>query len=271
MRNILKSSVAAAVGGVLAWAGSASGQTVPVAETPPTSCTTPTFSVSVQVNQGVANPAQCGAQACDEYVYTVTSASYSIDHTVVAVSASQKVLSTLPGSTIAPLGVGDSATGFLKYADHEYPVRFNCSAGKSEVAKMYLPAGSKPRIGTVLVRSGTKKTESCLIATPGVAPTNPQFQPVYVTQKLLVAGGKCIADLIYDQTGQLVDVQLAAENTNPDCRAGQPSDGVVLVNGEPLQNNVSPLGITFGTNTTTCYGPPVPSIPRCICTKAPCP
>jgi len=252
---------------------------VPVEENPPRACQTESqgFTVTaVPDAQGrFPKSIQCGSETCSEYRYRVVS-TLNIDHTVISVSATQKIdFSRTSGTAAVPFRLGDpdTTTGFLANAVHEYPVRFNASNSKSVEWVVVTEGTSQARVGTILIRSGTKRTEKCLIATPGFTATAAidEFQPVYVTQKLKVAGGKCLADLIYDEMGVLVDVQVAQENTNSSCRAGSPSSGVVLVNGEPLRNNSGPLGITFGNGTTTCYGPPVPSIPRCICTAAPCP
>jgi len=83
----------------------------------------------------------------------------------------------------------------------------------------------------------------------------------YVEQ--LVFGGKCKAKLTYDEDGKLANV-----DTDPPCYRGEAVRGL-SVNGEPLMENTG--AITFGTATSRCYGPPVPSPPICICTKKPCP
>ena len=92
------------------------------------------------------------------------------------------------------------------------------------------------------------------------------FQPVYESHSSVVAGGKRPAKHTYDADGNLLEI-----TTGPPCVSGEPKGGFLFVNGEPLRYNDSPHGITFGNGTTTCYGPPIPSIPKCICTRAPCP
>ena len=87
------------------------------------------------------------------------------------------------------------------------------------------------------------------------------FRPITLTRTALVAGGKCLAKLTYDKSGDLISVE-----TDPPCVVGQ---GPLVVNGQALQDN--PDSITFGSGTTTCYGPPIPSPPRCVCTRTPCP
>ena len=85
-----------------------------------------------------------------------------------------------------------------------------------------------------------------------------------------VAGGKCVAHPKCDTHGNVVDV-----DTDPPCVKARVDDHnnsgakSLLVNGEPLVENTG--AITFGTGTSTCYGPPIPNPPICICTKSPCP
>ena len=83
------------------------------------------------------------------------------------------------------------------------------------------------------------------------------FVPITIQRTDRVAGGKCLAKLSYDASGDL------KVETEPPCIVGQ---GPLFVNGEELQD--SDGLITFGSGTTTCY-PTSP--PRCICTKSPCP
>jgi hypothetical protein len=90
-----------------------------------------------------------------------------------------------------------------------------------------------------------------------------QFQTIPLTRTALVAGGKCIAKLTY-KNGELSEVDTDTQG----CFVGE-AKSPLMVNGQPLQNNAE--SITFGTGTTTCYGPPIPSPPRCVCTALPCP
>src|SRR5438094_10613545 len=86
---------------------------------------------------------------------------------------------------------------------------------------------------------------------------------VPMQQTELVAGKKCVAKIIRDGSGPIIDV-----DTDPPCVKGS---GNLFVVGsqsrrEPLLENTGPHGITFGNGTTTCYGPPIPNPPRCVCT-----
>jgi hypothetical protein len=81
-----------------------------------------------------------------------------------------------------------------------------------------------------------------------------------------VVRGKCDAELKKDSTGKVIDAY-----TVPPCHTSkeEPAPPTLRVNGEPLIENTGE--ITFGTGTSVCYGPPIPSPPVCICTKKPCP
>jgi hypothetical protein len=76
-----------------------------------------------------------------------------------------------------------------------------------------------------------------------------------------VNGGQCKAILLF-KNNQLFEVQ-----TQPPCIAAKAKD--LKVNGQPVQFLEG--SITFGTGTTTCYGPPIPTPAYCVCTASPCP
>jgi len=264
------------------------GPAVPVSATPPLFCMTPNFMVQANIASAfpLPNSPLCGGTACLDFGYTVTpiplGAMANIDHVAFSVSATQAVLgppAVVPTGTVLGLGVGDLTTGFLAFTQHEYGIRFN---GANALNPHILIAGTSAPVGlsTVVIRANTKQPaqpgkqlESCLIAGPGAPPAGDVFQPVLQAQTAVVAGGKCIAHFIFDPNGNLMDV--TADSIAPgviDCHVGSPTDAnPLLVNGFPLRNNTSPNGITFGNGTTTCYGPPIPSVPRCICTRSPCP
>jgi hypothetical protein len=102
------------------------------------------------------------------------------------------------------------------------------------------------------------------------------FQPKFTNQDATVADGKCIAHLVFDKKGNVIDVTAtnapgyvpSGDETN--CTAVSVTDDII-VNGNPLKNNTGPHGITFGNGTSTCYGPSIPSPAKCVCTKSPCP
>jgi hypothetical protein len=142
--------------------------------------------------------------------------------------------------------------------------------------KLVATIRTSPRVTEGLITanliSGSATADTCIafennVPTGIVGPgeVGDPFQPVSITQTVLAAGGKCEVELLYDTAGNLEDIRLLS---GPPC---EKFTGDVLVAGKKLQNNTNPHGITFGDGTTTCYGPPVPSPARCICTKAPCP
>jgi hypothetical protein len=258
-----------ACGFLLVSASAAAQVVVPFTDSAPLVCETANFTVVADVVNGAfpgTAPCTLSTGTCSDYGYTITSRTgANIDHTLIAVSADQEVDHTEPNSTISlPPGSGDSTTGFLKYAMHEYPIRFN-SNGTTYNANVYIKGRSSPRLSTVLIKSG-KVYESCLIAGPGVA--GDPFQPVTQFESVVVAGGKCPVTKIFDANGNLASIELDP-NAPSNCYVGNPTE--VKINGETLRNNTSKDGITFGDNTTTCYGPPTPKTPYCVCTKLPCP
>jgi len=251
--------------------GSVSAQVVPFTDPAPLSCETTNFAITADVIGGAfpsavpCDTVDASQGTCSDYGYTITSRTGAkIDHTLIAVSVDQAVHHTIPDSTISQPGSGDSTTGFLAYARHEYPIRFN-SNGTTYNANVYIKGRSSPRISTILIKSG-KTYESCLIAGPGIA--GDPFQPVTQTESTIVAGGKCPVTKIFDVNGNLVDIALN-DDASTDCYIGRPPE--VRINDQILRNNTSKDGITFGDNTTTCYGPPMPKTPLCVCTKTPCP
>ncbi|MDP1756766.1 MAG: hypothetical protein Q8L38_04865, partial [Pseudohongiella sp.] len=203
-------------------------------------------------------------KGCSDYAYRLNSPTGTkADHLLFAVSADQLVYATFPSAsvTLTP-GTGDSTTAFLINAKHEYPVRFNSNSTVYE-GHMYIQDRSAPRISTALVKAG-RNYESCLIAGPGIA--GDPFQPITRSEVAVVAGGKCEINKTFDASGNLTDITLPSGST---CILARPES--VLLNGLPLRNNTSRNGITFGNGTTTCYGPPTPKTPWCVCTAAPCP
>jgi hypothetical protein len=90
------------------------------------------------------------------------------------------------------------------------------------------------------------------------------------SQTVRVANGGCVVKLTHNDFGQVID----ADTEAPCLKAkvddkNELGDKSLEVNHKPLVGNTG--SITFGTGTTTCYGPPIPSPPVCICTKKPCP
>jgi hypothetical protein len=244
---------------------------VPVPPAPLT-CSTANYTVTAVTGANGEFPVSVpcmladGSQGtCSQYEYNVTSPTgLGADHAYFAASAEMDFVDSTPSATVGELGAGDSKTTFLKYAMHEYPLRMNENASTFD-AQLRFAGQSSPRISTVLITSG-KIYESCGIAGPGVPADH--WAPRAVEETAIVAGGKCAIVKHYDGNGRLVSITLPPNST---CVVGQPADGQLMLNGVQLQNNDGHNGITFGSGTTTCYGPPTPKTPWCVCTAAPCP
>lgn len=243
----------------------------------PLTCTTTNF--TVKAITGATGefpiPVACDAldlgKGCSVYGYRLSSPTLAkIEHVLFAVSANQLVYGTFPtGTAILPPGTGDSTTGFLTHARHEYPVRFTTSGATPE-AHIFIKGNSSPRISTAALKNASK-VESCLIAGPGTAIVGADpFQPITQSEVAVVAGGKCKVTKIFDASGNLADIELAEGST---CVLARPDPilNPLMLGDQPLRNNTSRDGITFGNGTTTCYGPPTPKTPLCICTARPCP
>jgi hypothetical protein len=243
---------------------------VPVTSPAPLQCTTPSGKWTITAVQGPSGEfpvevVSCtllpdhDGKRCFLYEYTIAGPGGTPSHVLFAISADHDLDSVAPASVVTPPGtaLGDSATGFLAYAQHEYPVRVN--ATPSLPAEIVVVGPSSPRISTVLVKKGHIR-ESCLIAGPGVLGGSP-FAPIVTSQSQVAAGGKCEVDLIYDAAGNVIDVQLAS-GADPGCTL---TVGPVFIDGEELKDNRSPTGITHGSGTCTTYGPPTPSPSRTVC------
>ena len=244
---------------------------VPVADAP-LSCATANFSITAVTGGNgefptsqLCDPNDATKGTCSVYGYKVTSPTGStISQSLFAVSADQDIYGTftLPNGTsayVANLGAGDSTTGFLKYAQHEYSVRFNSNSTTFE-GYLFIKGASSPRLGTAFIRGG-KLDESCLIAGPGVG-GNP-WTPTTSSADVVVAGGKCAATLKYGATGKLVNIVLPP---NSPCFTGKVPDGYLpAIGGEPIRDAQGP--ITFGNGTTTIYMPSK----LAVCTALPCP
>jgi len=77
----------------------------------------------------------------------------------------------------------------------------------------------------------------------------------------------CVAAVVRDSNGKVTDVVPAAG-----CHTGL-GQGLFVVGPQNRREPIREVNeyITFGSGTTTCYGPPIPSPPRCVCTALPCP
>ena len=94
--------------------------------------------------------------------------------------------------------------------------------------------------------------------------------PMAQTQSGVAALPPCVADVIRDPGGKVIDVVPAAGCVKSDIPRRNPLFVIGQGNNRELVKEVGSY-ITFGEGTTTCYGPPIPSPPMCVCTRAPCP
>lgn len=174
------SAIGVAIGGLLvaSQVNSHSPGGVPVT-TLPLTCTAPasggwTITLVPVTGSSIPTEVECTGSGhsgkCSKYKYTVQNpvGGTNPDHVVFAVSADQDLDFAGPQTPgVQPPGSpnGDSTTGFLFLAQHEYPVRVN--AAPLNPAEISIVGPSTPRISTVLVKKG-KLTASCLIAGPGI-------------------------------------------------------------------------------------------------------
>lgn len=267
--------VAAAGGVMFSLGATANPPGVPVADPVPLSCTTISsngggnnYAVQAIVGQNgefpVAVPCTTDpSQMCADYGYVVTSLlGQTISQSLFAASADQDLDSASPAPTyVTSPGAGDSTTGFLQYAKHEYSIRFNSNATKFE-GHIVIKGISSARSSTAYIRGG-KVDESCLIAGPGIPRS--KWTPITSSKDVVAAGGKCAASLRYNGNGDLVNITLPQGSS---CFTGKiPNGAKAAIGGEPVQDVNAPDGITFGTGTTTIYLPSG----WAVCTAAPCP
>jgi hypothetical protein len=268
-KNVSVSLIGVVAGSIVLSMGATANPTgVPVADPTPLSCATTNYSITAITGAGgefpisaPCNPSDATQGTCAVYGYRVSSTTgQTISQSLFAVSADQDLYGTTPSSFVANPGIGDSTTGFLKFAQHEYSVRFNANATVFE-GYVYIRGASSARVGTAYIRGG-KVDESCLIAGPGV-PGNP-FTPITSSQEVVAAGGKCAATLKYGANGKLTGIILPPGSP---CFTGKIPDGnKAAIGGEPIQDTLEGP-ITFGTGTTTVYLPSG----YAICTAQPCP
>jgi hypothetical protein len=90
-------------------------------------------------------------------------------------------------------------------------------------------------------------------------------KPAPVAKQEKVANGQCTAVVTYNNKGEIDNV------SSPDCEVGQKILYITSDKRTFYELKHSSESITFGGATTTCYGPPYPSPPRCVCTAQPCP
>jgi hypothetical protein len=97
-------------------------------------------------------------------------------------------------------------------------------------------------------------------------------------EKFVVLDGRCIATLKYNANGSIEDI--IAVSTDPkdvnSCGVTEKED--LTIGGVKLLDNSGSItvetegqGVRGSPGKMICYGPPIPSPPRCVCTAKPCP
>jgi hypothetical protein len=249
---------------------------VPLEEPGPVACSTANYSVVAHTGTNgefpivqKCDPNDATQGLCSEYWYTVDSLTgETISHSLLAISADQDIYDvTANGSNPwvpTDLGDGDSQTGFLVYAQHEYPIRLNAK-GNTIDARIYIKGVSSARISTMLVQGG-KNNESCLIAGPGIPRS--EWKPTTSEKNVNVLHGECDGTLHYNGQGDLVNITLSQASINNGCKTGKVPDGAKpAFGGEVIQDANVPDGISFGEHSTIMYLPSG----WAICTASPCP
>jgi hypothetical protein len=100
---------------------------------------------------------------------------------------------------------------------------------------------------------------------PKAGDVRDSLKPDLLRREERVANGKCTAVLDFDRRGRIAEVN------SPDCITGRGRLFVTADKKRFFELRHVNESITFGDNTTTCYGPDNPSPPWCVCTEAPCP
>jgi hypothetical protein len=111
-------------------------------------------------------------------------------------------------------------------------------------------------------------------------------------EKLFVLDGKCIVILKYNANGSIKDITAQSTDPTDTNSCGVTDKENLRAYGQPVLDNAA--GITFALENVDpqtssartasasgstaavsgkmiCYGPPIPSPSRCVCTMKPCP
>jgi hypothetical protein len=97
-------------------------------------------------------------------------------------------------------------------------------------------------------------------------------------EKIVVLDGRCIATLKYNANGSIEDITAVSVDPSDTNSCGVAEKENLTVRGIKLLDNsgsitleVEAHGVRGSAGKMICYGPPVPSPPRCVCTAKPCP
>jgi len=160
-----------------------------------------------------------------------------------------------------------------------------------------VPHARNTNMANNLKKSGTMKTKLLLlILCTAMSSVSCFFLPSFLIsnrrniraeEKLLVLDGKCVAVLKYSANGDIKEV--AAEKADPNDQSvscevvnkenlfsayGMPvvdnSGGLTLENPHVSAAGAAGASAATASGKMICYGPPIPTPPRCICTMSPC-
>jgi hypothetical protein len=237
---------------------------VPIAAPGPLVCQTQFFKIQAKLGPSgeFPIPVACvnhSGETCSDYGYSVSTLSPTgpnIDNTIVAVSADQDLDGTTPASNVFAPGEGDSQSNFLKLAKHEYSVRFRpASPTKTAEVHIFIAGSSRPRLSTVLVSAGTKSTDSCVIAGPGVGGGAVNPNAVVATSTTFSSpANNCPVILVRDAAGNITEV-LPAPGSDPACTTEVIAINEIILNGQPLHfagDGITTGGVTILGNTHRC-------------------
>lgn len=235
---------------------------VPVSSQAPLSCKTSAgnWQISAAPDSGGVWPQVVNCLnhtgVCSLYKYTLAALGKfsSPDHIVFAVSADQDVDRAGPTASVTPPGTsgGDSATGFLARAQHEFPIRVNPTP--QIPAEISIAGPSSPRISTVLVKKGNDY-ESCLIAGPGLSGNT---NAVIASSTIFTSSANnCVVEIRKNAAGVVTDILLLPPPTSDPACASSPELSItdISVDGQQLHfagDGVTNGGLTILGSTDLC-------------------
>jgi hypothetical protein len=275
----------------------------PNAVVPPCTCKSSNYTVELNARTKVITPTD-GLRTSYQYKVTATPAKIGAINDVQMViprpltpgapasALSPDIIPVVGSVTVQDYCEGDKNSGVNKGNCDGFIAHIKPTGTSGGTTLLNIVAGQRVADGMVTLNlvSGQGSSEICqaragngnILAMGIVGPgdVGDAFQPKFTAQDVEMSNNKCKARLVFDSRGNVIDVT-DAQNVNGyvpdpldptqiDCQVFTVT-GDILVNDRPLKNNTGPHGITFGTGTTTCYGPSIPSPAKCVCTKLPCP
>lgn len=224
---------------------------VPVSSQAPLSCKTSAgnWQIAAIPDSGGSWPhiVSCTSHSglCSLYKYSVSPlGKFSTpDHVVFAVSADQDVDRAGPSASVTPPGTsgGDSATGFLARAQHEFPIRLNPTP--SLPAEISIAGPSSPRISSVLVKKGND-FESCLIAGAGIGGN---VNAVIAASTVFTSSANnCAVEIRKNANGVVTDILLLPPPTSDPACSTSPALSISDITVDGLELHFAGDGVTNG-------------------------